>query len=66
MMRVGNIRWTAVGTAWQGGYEVYVVNMSGGISDWMDGLGVKEKRRMSCDGSRGWPDGSGINCVDPL
>lgn len=37
----------AVGTAQQGCYEVYVMKMSGGISDWMD-MGVKEKRRSGC------------------
>lgn len=31
----------------RGGYEVCVIKMSGGISDWMD-MGVKEKRRSGC------------------
>lgn len=48
MMRLGII---LVEEQWEqhsrGGYEVYVIKMSGGISDWMD-MGVKEKRRSGC------------------
>lgn len=37
--------WTAVGTAWQGGYEVYVVNMSQERNIWLDGWTQVCRRR---------------------